>query len=205
MKNYQVRLVPKQDPSYAKAFELVREQYKKFYDAHLPEPDAPYFFVYEQNNEVLACISCSPALENSPMFSEHYLSEPLADFLPPGYPRKGLVEIGSLASIGDSFATQQLIRGAFMIGFFEYQWAFVLITVNPKIANLLKTCGLDFIHLSSANENQLPIEKQGFWGRYYQSKPSVKLVDSAKTISNHLHDSFINDPLKLNITGVRSR
>jgi len=200
---WKVRLIGKDDVNYRSAFDLSKKQYHLRYGADLSEPSAPFYFVYEQDNRVLACITCAPASMQAALFSEHYLVKSLDAYLPNKINRDCLIEIGSLASIGDPFATQQLIRGSGMLCLLQNDWSYALITVNHKVSYLLQEAGIHLIYLETAQEERLPIEKQGCWGTYYQMEPKVYLIDIKRSVANHLEPRYQKQTMELVIQGSR--
>lgn len=156
MNKWNVRLVGPEDPAFEKAFLLAQQNYKHFYDADLLKKPANYL-IYEEFSEgakssnvkshVKACMSCTGASQTQRLFSEIYLKNPVEEYIASKPERERVMEIGSLASVGDPYSTKQLIRASTVLTFLQYKWEYSLITITPVVENILQTCQISYSKL----------------------------------------------------------
>lgn len=203
MNKWNVRLVGPEDPAFEQAFALVKQNYQVFYGANIIKPAARYFVFQEQpTNQIKACMSCTEA-HFQRLFSEIYLDKPVEQYLPHETGRKQIIEIGSMASVGDPYSTQQLTRISTMLGYMQFKWEYALITSTPVVNQLLQDCGMHFYAIEKASVDKLPQEDRNRWGRYYESQPKVCLIDLKASLTNHLNSLMEYPNLSIAVDGSR--
>lgn len=210
MPNWTVRLVGPESKAFAQAFALAKQNYRYFYQAELLNPAENYlvFEEFEQHSEqsgkVKACMSCTGASQERSLFSEMYLDQAIEKYIEPNPERERIMEIGSLASIGDPYSTLHLIRASTVLTCFQHKWEYALITITPVVEKLLNDCQIVYRSIAKADIEKLPKEQHQQWGSYYQQNPKVCIIDVKSSLYNHLNSLVDYPELSISVAGIRS-
>lgn len=110
--------------------------------------------------------------DEEPLFLERYLDAPIEDALAADRPvdRRGVVEIGSLASEGPCAALALFRQLAAWLGLHDRRVA--VATVTPRLQRLLLGAGFDLRRVSSVDPARADADPSE-WGGYYQTGPAV--------------------------------
>ena len=147
---------------------LVQKVYRKAYQAHITS-FYPFLLAVSNTNGNLEAVAGIRPAGNSPLFSEHYLDQPISELL--DIPRNQLIEVGNLAPTG--LGNVRWIIAAVTAFLHGAGFSHVTFTAVPLLHNAFKRLGLQPEFIATADQEKLSDAVQDEWGSYYQCNPAV--------------------------------
>ena len=162
-----IRLLDAAHPQRGVAEEWVKRTYLMAYRARLKSFYPWMLTVTDAFGQLLSVAGFRPAAMG-PLFSEHYLDQPVEKLT--GTPREKIVEVGNLAPASPGQARAMIT----MVTCFLHGAGFqqVVFTAVPRLYNAFRRLGLEPTELAPALPERLP-EGAENWGTYYQANPRV--------------------------------
>ncbi|AVR98044.1 thermostable hemolysin [Pseudoduganella armeniaca] len=166
------------DPHYAAAVELARTVYRRAYGATIaPRPHRFIVCIDLATDAPIACAGLSFG-GRAPLFSEHYLDQPLESALAGVFQRevarRDVAEVTALATIEPTIGTE-LMRALPLICWYLGLRA-VLCTVTTKLQRCFETMKLSFHPIAAADPARLPVVPGVDWGTYYDTRPMTGVI-----------------------------
>lgn len=176
-----VTFIPERNTARASLEQFIHDVYAKQYDADIKHFMPALMGLHSQNGSYLAALGMRPA-DQGHLFLEHYLDKPIENLLSDAthyedneISRNSIVEVGNLAA-HHAGGTRWLIIAltAYLQGA-GYDW--VAFTSVPSLRNSFRKLGLKLFKLGDAELSHLPGNEQEYWGRYYETRPEVMVVN----------------------------
>lgn len=154
--------------------QFIRERFLKGHGANINHFMPRTFSLSTSQNELIAAFGLRQA-SNTSLFLESYLHAPIEKVLETDFnilaKRNCIVEVGNLSATHPGAARLLIIAITSLLYKESYEW--VAFTSTSTIRNVFYRLGLEPIELCDAKLEQLPLEEQANWGRYYDNLPTV--------------------------------
>lgn len=152
---------------------LIEGTYARVYGSRIVSHYANIMSVHDESENAIAAVGFRSA-EDEPLYLEQYLKRPveaaLADAVGSQVPRKRIVEIGSLASVGRGASVFLFVGLAAYLR--ERGFAYAAATATIGLQRAFEFFDFDLIELATANREAL-MDTSASWGSYYTRKPRV--------------------------------
>ena len=170
-------------PLWRSAMALVRRRFEATFEAVTAAQPDSFLVAYEArtadaaNHRVLACAGITVGRDR-PFFCERYLPAPAEEVvsahLGRSCPREEIMEVGQMAS--DSPGAAGALLGVLPVFAWECGMRYAVMTVTEQLGQVLARCGYLFEPIVEARREQLPVEEQEKWGRYYDAGPRTGVI-----------------------------
>jgi len=172
------KLVGPADHYYDAAVALACAVYRQSYGAVIaPRPHRFVVCIDRATDAPIACAGLSFG-GGAPLFSEHYLDEPLERLLAGVFQRdvarRDIAEVTALATLEPSIGTE-LVRAVPLICWYLGLRG-ILCTVTTKLRRGFANLKLPFHQIAVADPARLPLVEGVQWGTYYDTKPVTGVV-----------------------------
>jgi len=168
-----IRILDADHPQRRAAETWVKKVYLRAYRARL-DSFYPWLLTVTNDSGQLTSVAGFRPAAGEPLFSEHYLDQPVEQLLQ--IPRHEIVEVGNLAPAAPGQARAMITTvTAFLHGAGFRQ---VVFTAVPQLFNAFHRLELQPRQLAIADPKRLPQGADG-WGSYYAANPRVYSGDIA--------------------------
>ncbi|PTL76230.1 thermostable hemolysin [Vitiosangium sp. GDMCC 1.1324] len=192
-----IRIIRRDTDEWAQVISLAQRKYKRAFEASVePTPDC-FVACYARREpaagpELLACVGLTFGASGK-FFAEQYLDEPIEQILAAAeqqpVSRESIVEVGTLASVGQSAGTE-LLRILPML-LWCMKMRYVLCTATRQLRMLFDALGYPFESVVAASVTRLDDEEaREKWGRYYENQPETGFV-KLELLTGHISENVL--------------
>lgn len=168
-----ISLIDRRHPQRRAIEALIEKTYERVYGSQITSHYANIMSVHDESENALAAVGFRSA-EDEPLYLEQYLKRPvevaLAEAVGSSVPRKRVVEIGSLASVGRGASLFLFVGLAAYLR--ERGFTYAAATATIALQRAFEFFDFDLIELATADHAAL-IDTSTSWGSYYTRKPRV--------------------------------